>query len=288
MFDGGKFEFYVATILTWLGGEDDVAAEHAREVVAQCTAGGAARWPMRLAMSQIDLAFIAARRGDLDEAAALGSEALTHSRRSAQLLPRAFELGDDLATRYPGEQLVVEYARELPTAQPPAVRSTGASTTRRRAATVHRGWPGRSLSGTPCRLLARRVDVTVRGGADMTYPPNPPWQDDPQYEPDPRFEPHLPHEQRPRQMPAKGPGIPHNRLGRPGSSKGPRSGLIIRPRRHQAPQVRNSPGVVILPISPSRRTGTSRHPSRPTAISRPHLHRSGLHRAGPGASATVA
>lgn len=155
VFDGGKFEFYVATILTWLGGEDDVAAEHAREVVAQCTAGGAARWPMRLAMSQIDLAFIAARRGDLDEAAALGSEALTHSRRSAQLLPRAFELGDDLATRYPGEQLVVEYARELPTAQPSHEPARQAVTyvVRGSSADVTYGPEGSNFSGSvPMRV----------------------------------------------------------------------------------------------------------------------------------------
>ena len=71
------------------------------------------------------------------------------------------------------------------------------------------------------------------------------------------------------------------------AARGPRSGRITRLRRHQAPRVRNGPGVVVPPISLSRRMGISRHPSRLTGISRPHLRRRELHRAGPGVSATV-
>jgi transcriptional regulator with XRE-family HTH domain len=112
VFDAGKFEFYAATILTWLGGEDDAAAEHARHVIEQCQTGGS-RWPMRLAISQLDLAQIAARHGDLDEAVALGTAALEPARRSAQLLPRASELGHLLAARYPGERLVDEFSEKL-------------------------------------------------------------------------------------------------------------------------------------------------------------------------------
>jgi transcriptional regulator with XRE-family HTH domain len=111
-FDGAKFEFYAGSILTWLG-DDIPAAEHARYVVAMCTEGGRVRWPMRLAISQLDLALVAARRGALDEAVTLGSTALGHQRHSAQLLPRAAELGRELAGRYPGERLAAEFADQL-------------------------------------------------------------------------------------------------------------------------------------------------------------------------------
>lgn len=110
VFDHGKYEFYVATILTWLG-DDETAREHADEVMRQCeTAGG---WPMRLGMTLLDMAVLAGRRGDLDEAVSHGTAALRLPRKSAQLLPRAAELRDELADRYPGERLVTEYAATL-------------------------------------------------------------------------------------------------------------------------------------------------------------------------------
>jgi hypothetical protein len=112
VFDAAKFEFYAGSILTWLG--DDVpAAEHARYVVGMCTEGGRVRWPMRLAISQLDLALVATRRGGLDEAVALGYAALGHQRKTAQLIPRAVELGHELAGRYPGERLSAEFADRL-------------------------------------------------------------------------------------------------------------------------------------------------------------------------------
>jgi transcriptional regulator with XRE-family HTH domain len=111
VFDGDKHEFYAASILTWLG--DDAAEEHARQVAAVCGEGGTVRWPMRLAYAQIDLALIAARRGDLDEAVGFGCQALSHQRRSADLLPRAAELGRELAGRYPGERLAAGYAEQV-------------------------------------------------------------------------------------------------------------------------------------------------------------------------------
>jgi transcriptional regulator with XRE-family HTH domain len=106
VFDRGKYEFYVATILTWLG-DDATAREHASEVVRQCEAAG--RWPMRLCMTLVDLGVLAGRHGDLDEAVSHGIAALRLPRRSAQLLPRAAELRDELAARYPGERLVADY-----------------------------------------------------------------------------------------------------------------------------------------------------------------------------------
>lgn len=113
VFDAGKYEFYVGTVLTWLGSDDAAAEEHARHVVAGCRRNGTVRWPMRLAISELDLAMIATRRGDLDEAVSLGTAALGHGRRSAQLLPRAAELRDRLATRFPGERLTAEYGEAL-------------------------------------------------------------------------------------------------------------------------------------------------------------------------------
>jgi len=68
---------------------------------------------MRVAISELDLAVLADRRGDLDEAAALGTTALTHRRRSAQLVPRAADLARDLAARYPGERLAESFAEAL-------------------------------------------------------------------------------------------------------------------------------------------------------------------------------
>jgi transcriptional regulator with XRE-family HTH domain len=70
VFDRGKYEFYVATILTWLG-DDATAREHADEVVRQCEA--VRGWPMRLGITLLDLGVLAGRRGDLDEAVAHGS-----------------------------------------------------------------------------------------------------------------------------------------------------------------------------------------------------------------------
>ena len=113
VFDVGKYEFYVGTVLTWLGSDDAAAEAHARHVVTGCDRNGSVRWPMRLAISELDLAVIAARRGDLDEAVSLGTSALGHARRSAQLLPRAAELGDRLEARFPDEQLTAEYREAL-------------------------------------------------------------------------------------------------------------------------------------------------------------------------------
>jgi transcriptional regulator with XRE-family HTH domain len=110
VFDRSKYEFYVATILTWLG-DDAAAREHAVEVVRQCESAG--RWPMRLGMTLVDLGMLASRRGDLDEAVSHGTAALQIPRRSAQLLPRAAELLGELAASYPGERLVAGYGEAV-------------------------------------------------------------------------------------------------------------------------------------------------------------------------------
>jgi transcriptional regulator with XRE-family HTH domain len=122
VFDRDKYEFYAATIYTWLGSDDLAAEENAREVVARCQSpGGTARWPTRMSTTLVNLGQIAGRRGDLDEAVSLGEASLRCGRRSAELLPRAAELGHRLAVRYGNEPLVAgfgavlrEEARALP------------------------------------------------------------------------------------------------------------------------------------------------------------------------------
>jgi transcriptional regulator with XRE-family HTH domain len=114
VFDRDKYEFYVATIYTWLGTDDLAAEENAREVVARCLGpGGAIRWPTRLSTTLVNLGQIAGRRGDLDEAVSLGTSALQCGRRSAELLPRAAELEQRLSARYGGEPLVNDYGQAL-------------------------------------------------------------------------------------------------------------------------------------------------------------------------------
>jgi transcriptional regulator with XRE-family HTH domain len=110
VFDASKYEFYVATILTWLG-DDAVAEEHAREVVRRCEEAGG--WPTRLGTTLVNLGLIAGRRGDLDEAVGYGAAALQLPRRSAELLPRAAELRDNLGAAYPRERLVDDFSEML-------------------------------------------------------------------------------------------------------------------------------------------------------------------------------
>lgn len=108
--DQDKYDFYAGTIWTWLGTDDATAATHAKLAIAKCVLpSGRVRWPMRVAVSKLDLAVIADRRGDLDEAVAHATAALQLPRWSAQLLPRAAELGHSLAARHQHELLVREY-----------------------------------------------------------------------------------------------------------------------------------------------------------------------------------
>jgi len=121
--DGVKYDFYAGTTWAWLGTDDATPEKHLRLAAAKCVLpSGRVRWPMRLAISKLDLGLIASRRGDLDEAVACGRAALEIPRRSALLLPRAAEFGQRLATRYPGEHLVREYrdlVRSARSAPPP-------------------------------------------------------------------------------------------------------------------------------------------------------------------------
>jgi hypothetical protein len=63
------------------------AEEHARDVITQAINGdGTVRWPTRLAVARVDLGLVAAKRGQLDEAAHFGIEALDSGRVVASTL----------------------------------------------------------------------------------------------------------------------------------------------------------------------------------------------------------
>jgi tetratricopeptide (TPR) repeat protein/transcriptional regulator with XRE-family HTH domain len=100
VFDPPKLSFYAATCYTWLG-ELDRAEEHAQDVVSQCLATpGLVRWPVRLAENRVDLGLIAVRRGQPDQAADLGRQALDSERKSGSTLGRVAELDMVLMTNY--------------------------------------------------------------------------------------------------------------------------------------------------------------------------------------------
>ncbi|MDA2810340.1 helix-turn-helix transcriptional regulator [Nocardiopsis sp. RSe5-2] len=110
--DPDKLTSHGATAYTWLGW-NDTAEEFAREMAERYGPGGAEYRPMRLATANINLGVLAARRGDLDEAVALGSAALEGERRSGALPSWARFLLDELAARYPSERRVTDYRERL-------------------------------------------------------------------------------------------------------------------------------------------------------------------------------
>jgi len=110
VFDHTKWIFYAADCYTWLG-DDEPAEEHAREIIAHHTRpDGSSNAPMRTANSQMDLAVIRARHGDLDQAVHHGLAAFGYDRKTeASLLSRAAELDHVLAERYPDERLADDF-----------------------------------------------------------------------------------------------------------------------------------------------------------------------------------
>jgi len=97
-FDAPKLTFYAAMCFTWLH-QTEQAEEHARQVIAQSTeTPGVLRWPTRVAVAQVDLALLAAQRGQPDEAALRGTAALDSGRVVASTLGWFAEL-DDLLIR---------------------------------------------------------------------------------------------------------------------------------------------------------------------------------------------
>jgi tetratricopeptide (TPR) repeat protein len=96
-FDAPKLTFYAAMCFTWLH-QTEQAEEHARQVITHSTeTPGVLRWPTRLAVAQVDLALLAAQRGQPDEAALRGTAALDSGRVVASTLGWFAELDDLLA-----------------------------------------------------------------------------------------------------------------------------------------------------------------------------------------------
>jgi transcriptional regulator with XRE-family HTH domain len=106
--DPGKCDFYAMDAYR-LAGEDSQAAAVARAVLS---AGAGA--PMRRTEARLTLAIVAARAGDLEQAVALGVEALGSRRRSLpSLLMVAGELNTELRKRFPGEPKIADFRDAL-------------------------------------------------------------------------------------------------------------------------------------------------------------------------------
>ena len=98
-----------------LAGDDARAEEHARIVIAEnTTPDGINRAPMRVAESKLTLATVASRRGELEEAFQLGTEALDGPRKSLpSLVMVAGELESELHRRFPNERQTSEFHEAL-------------------------------------------------------------------------------------------------------------------------------------------------------------------------------
>ncbi|GAA1234869.1 hypothetical protein GCM10009676_18360 [Prauserella halophila] len=97
--DPDKWDFYAMDTYRIVG-EDQLAQRNAEEVVRRSVSSeGELVSPMRYAEAQLTLAVIAARRGDVEEANALGIRALQHGRKSRpSLLMVAGEVSAELDT----------------------------------------------------------------------------------------------------------------------------------------------------------------------------------------------
>jgi tetratricopeptide (TPR) repeat protein len=106
VFDHTKYLFYAATCYSTLG-DNHRAEEHAQEVIAHHTRpDGTTNSPMRIAEARMDLAIVAAQRGELDQAVAMGESAFEFDRKSlTHLVSRSADLDRLLQQRYRGERL---------------------------------------------------------------------------------------------------------------------------------------------------------------------------------------
>lgn len=97
--DPDKWDFYAMDTYRIVG-QDDLARRNADEVIRRSTnSEGLVVAPMRKSEAELTLAVIAAREGDVDEAALLGVRALQEGRHSRpSLLMVAGELDDELRT----------------------------------------------------------------------------------------------------------------------------------------------------------------------------------------------
>lgn len=112
--DPEKFDFYAMDCYRIMG-EDRLAKMYSREVIRTSTHfDGSARKPMRVAEAKVTLGVVAARSGDLEQAVALGQEALDGDRKSLpSLLLCSRELSAVLARDYGSETAVASYLEQL-------------------------------------------------------------------------------------------------------------------------------------------------------------------------------
>ena len=111
--DPDKWDFYAMDAYR-LAGDDELAAHHARTVLALGAGPDGEKAPMRMAEARLTLAAVAARSGDLEQAVATGVGALAAGRKSLpSLLMVAGELDVELHRRFPGESSADEFRDAL-------------------------------------------------------------------------------------------------------------------------------------------------------------------------------
>jgi Tfp pilus assembly protein PilF len=111
--DPDKWDFYAMDAYR-LAGDDQLAAHHARAVLAMGAGPDGDRSPMRMAEARLTLAAVAARAGDLEQAVRTGVAALGADRKSLpSLLMVAGELDAELHRRYPTESAAAEFREAL-------------------------------------------------------------------------------------------------------------------------------------------------------------------------------
>ncbi|MFI1890325.1 XRE family transcriptional regulator [Streptomyces jumonjinensis] len=109
---------YPATSFIWLG-QAEQARQHAEQALAIYEAAPAAsRSPSREAIARIDLALAHALLGNLDDAVALGHQALGSARVVDSVRHRAGDLTSFLNRRYPRQAAVESLSERLAAARP--------------------------------------------------------------------------------------------------------------------------------------------------------------------------
>ena len=112
-YDPDKADSHIATTLAWIG--DPAAERHAREAIELFTpVDRTSPWPRRYASAQLDLALLAARRDDLDEACSAARTAIATGRLAPSNDWRVREVLDIVTTRDgPGARALLEEYRAM-------------------------------------------------------------------------------------------------------------------------------------------------------------------------------
>lgn len=112
--DPTKYDFYAMDCYRHIG-ENKRARELSDEVIRTSRGfGNQDRWPMRLAEARVTLGVVAAREGDLDEAAAHRRRAITGERQSLPSIALVSQdLGEVLSQHFAGEPAADAYLEHL-------------------------------------------------------------------------------------------------------------------------------------------------------------------------------